>query len=129
MSYTDGKAGCYSEGDGRPGPKTHKGLVGVVTLAGNLTITDEYRNVLRLDPGGANRDVTLDATTHKAGRYFRIVNGADAAENLVVKNADGDTIATINQNEQGEFFYAEERAQASDADNWVLLCITAIALS
>lgn len=129
MSYTDGKAGCYSEGDGRPGPKTSKGLLGVVTLAGALTITDEYRNVLKLDPDGSNRDVTFDATTHKAGRYFRIINNAGGAENLVVKNAQGDTIATINQNEQGEFYYAEELAQANGADNWVLVCITTIALS
>lgn len=129
MSHTDGKAGCYSEGSGRPGPKTHKALVGVVTLAGALTLTDEYREVLKLDPGGNHRDVTIGATCNKAGRYFRIINAADAPENLVVKNTDGDTIATINQNEQGEFYYAEELESANDTDNWILICITAIALS
>ncbi len=130
MSYTDGKHDGYGSAPGpRAGSVTNKHALGTITLAGNLTLTDEYRSVLRIDPDGSHRDVTLGSTTHIPGRYFRIINTAGGVENLVVKNADGDTIATINQNEQGEFFYAAELEAASDADNWVLICITAIALS
>ena len=83
MTMANGKASGYSSEAHRPGGTTRKELLGVVTLSGALTVTDQYRDVLKLDPGGAHRDVTLDATTERPGRYFRFVNAADAAENLV----------------------------------------------
>ena len=49
------------------------------------------------------------------------MNAADAGENLVVKNVAGDTIGTINQNEQGEFIH--------EAGVWTLVAISTIALS
>lgn len=94
----------------------------VATLAANLTIDgDIAANVLKLDPGGSARDVTLPAVDVYSGVMYRIVNAADAAENLVIKNAGGDTIATVNQNEQAEVF--------SDGTDWVLLAVTTIALA
>jgi hypothetical protein len=93
----------------------------VETLAAARTITRADPFVCKLDPGGAHRDVTLDAA--HTGGYRRIVNAADAAENLVVKNAAGDTLATINQNEQGEFM------ANSATGAWTLVCVTTIALS
>lgn len=103
------------------GLKRIDGSVYVGTLTGTLTLTGRYASCLKLDPGGANRDVNLEAEEGNAGLYRRIVNAADAAENLVVKSDAPATIGTINQNEQGEFY--------CDGTNWILLCITAIALS
>jgi hypothetical protein len=91
------------------------------TLTGAITVGPTYPNVCKLDPNGAHRDVTLDAVATNAGLVRRFVNAADAAENLVLKNVGGDTIATINQNEQGEVY--------CDGATWALLCVTTIALS
>lgn len=97
------------------------GLAYVATLSGALTLSGRYPQILKLDPGGAHRDVTLDAESAAGGLYRRIINAADAAENLVVKSDAPATIATINQNEQGEFY--------CDGTDWILLAITTIALS
>ncbi len=59
-------------------------------------------NTLYFDPGGASRDVTLPAEASSSGKWFRIVNEADAAENLVVKDDGGSTIVTIGQNEEAQ---------------------------
>jgi len=91
------------------------------TLTAALTLDVTYPNVCKFDPGGAHRNVTLDAVAKAAGVTRRIINSADAAENLVVLNAAADTIGTINQNDQGEFY--------CDGATWVLICITVIALS
>lgn len=82
---------------------TLAGDTGVIqsTLSGNATLSLGSPNYQRLDPNGANRDVTLPAVT--AGAWFHITNIADAAENLVVKNAGGSTIGTLNQNEAAVF--------------------------
>jgi hypothetical protein len=96
-------------------------LAHVATLTGDLTIDATYPEILKLDPGGASRNVTLDAEPTNSGLYRRIINAADAAENLVVKNDAAATIGTINQNEQGEFY--------CDGSDWILVAITAIALS
>lgn len=99
------------------------------TLTGTTALDATYPSILKLDPGGAARDVTLDAeeSIPSTGLYRRIVNAADASENLVVKNDAGSTIGTINQNEQGEFYNAG--AQDGTASAWVLINITTIALS
>ena len=68
------------------------------TLAGDLTIDGTYGTFVRLDPGGAHRDVTLPAEEGATGACYLIINAADAAENLVVKNDAGGTVVTVGQN-------------------------------
>lgn len=106
------------------GPMFHE-----MTLAGNITLDATYPYILKADPGGAARDITLDteANLPSKGITRRIVNAADAAENLVAKNAAGDTIATINQNEEAELYNAGPQDGTDSA--WVLVRIVTIALS
>lgn len=87
-----------------PGLKAVKKAWYVTTLDAALTLDDTYPNNLRLDPGGAHRDITLPAVATNEGVEFHIVNAADNAENLVVKNVGGDTIATINQNDSARIY-------------------------
>lgn len=91
------------------------------TLADDLVLDVTYPNVLKLDPGGEARDVELDVIATSNGLHRRIINAADAAENLVLKNASGDTIATVNQNEQAEVY--------CDGSSWILVAVTTIALA
>lgn len=92
------------------------------TLTGNKTLDDTYGTVLKLDPGGAHRNVLLPAEADVRGCTFTIINAADAAENLVVKDDSGDTtLATINQNEAAHF--------VCDGTTWTLLYVQTIALS
>lgn len=98
-----------------------KGLFQAETLAGNITLTAAYPSLLKLDPGGSSRNVTLDTIAESSGAVRMFVNAADAAENLVVKNPAGDTIVTVNQNE-GAIVYC-------DGSSWTLVCVLTIALS
>lgn len=91
------------------------------TLSGTTALDETYPNRLKLDPGGASRDVTLDAVATSDGLWYHIVNAADAAENLVLKNAGGSTIATINQNEEAIVY--------CDGTSWRLFRVATIALS
>lgn len=91
------------------------------TLDAALTLDATYPNVCKLDPGGAHRDVTLDAIAANTGLSRWIISGADAAENLVVKNPAGSTIGTVNQNEAGLFY--------CNGSTWALVYIQTIALS
>ena len=74
-------------------------LFTVETLSGNLTIDTTYGNLMRIDPGGASREVTLPAVAGADGAFFVIVNAADAAEDLVVKDDSGSTVCTANRDE------------------------------
>ena len=91
------------------------------TLSGNLTVTVKHPMILKLDPRGAARAVTLDGEAGCPGRVRWSVNAADAAENLVVKNDGGSTVATINQNESAVVY--------CDGTAWSLIAVVAIALS
>lgn len=78
----------------------------VITLSAALDLStaanaDRYGQILNLDPGGAHRDVTLEAEENRAGFWRAFINEADNAENLVIKDDGGNTIITINQNEFG----------------------------
>lgn len=95
------------------------GLYAEATLAGNLTLDEFSAQWLKLDPDGTHRDITLPAV--EDGLYFHIVNTAGGAENLVVKNAAGSTIGTVNQNEEGIF--------VSTSSAWKLLRIATIGQS
>lgn len=72
------------------------GLSAIETLSDNLTLDTTYGNLMALDPGGSARDVTLPAP-FDGGWYF-VVNTADAAETITVKDSGGGTIATVAQN-------------------------------
>ena len=98
-----------------------KGIYHSATLAGDVTMDDTYPNYLKLDPGGSARNVTLPtAAAALNGRIYKIVNAADAAENLLVKSG-ANTIVTINQNEAAEV--------VCDGGAWALIHVVTIALS
>ena len=124
MSTSDGLTGYSSTFlDGGAGPHVCFGrYAGAgITLAANLTLTAGYTNFLRIDPGGSARDVTLPAEATSEGMAFRILNTADAAENLVVKDDGGSTIVTISQNEAAWV--------VCDGTSWNHMGIESIALS
>lgn len=73
------------------------------TLSSNKTLAYDDADMQRLDPGGSNRDVTLQEEAASKGRRVRILNTANAAEDLVVKNDGAGTIATLNQDEAAWF--------------------------
>jgi hypothetical protein len=103
------------------GAQTRKGGFATRTLSGTTALDHTYPAIVKLNPNGASRDVTLDPVANCPGLHRRIINAASAAENLVCKNVGGTEIGTINQNEQGEFY--------CDGATWTLICITTIALS
>lgn len=72
------------------------------TLGAALTITADMPCYITLDPGGASRNITMPVETQidNIGLTYLIRNGADAAEDLVIKASDGTTtVGTISQNE------------------------------
>jgi len=73
------------------------------TLAATLTLTDADPPLQFLDPGGAGRQINLPAEA-AANHPFYIVNEADAAETLTVKDDAGNTIDTVAQGEAKVFF-------------------------
>ena len=99
-------------------PVSHVGAFKSVTIAGDTTLTYRSASMLKIDPGGAGRNITLPSP--RPGGYFRITNAADAEEGLVVASSAG-TVATVGQNERAEFF-VEDGA-------WTFDCIETIALS
>lgn len=68
-----------------------------ITLADAFTIDATSPHFLRLDPGGAGRDVNLPV--HGKGLWFLLFNAADAAENLTVKDSGGAGVCVLNQTE------------------------------
>ncbi len=120
MSVSNGLASGTALQAGRVGPALIKEVLGVVTASGTVTLTNQYRNILKIDPGGSARDVLLPP--EEDGLFFWLVNGADAAENLVVKDDSGvSTLVTINQNESA--------VVACQGSTWYLVAVVAIALS
>jgi hypothetical protein len=75
--------------------ETLSGAVDLSTTAGRFT----RPFVWAPDPGGAHRDVTLEPEADAAGIVRLIMNSADAAENLVIKDDGGNTIVTLAQND------------------------------
>jgi len=72
------------------------------TLAAAKTLTKRDGHFLRFDPDGSARDITLPAVTpDDEGDFYVIGNTAGGAENLVIKNAAGSTVVTVNQSEAG----------------------------
>ena len=74
------------------------------TLAAAYTMPDNGVMYI-LDPGGAHRDVILPDTADFEGRMLVVINTADAAENLNVRETTAGTIrAAVAQNEQAFLF-------------------------
>ena len=63
-----------------------KGGVESVTLTGSLTLDAADANVLNLDPGGADRTVTLLAEDSAVGALFWVRNSADATEGITIND-------------------------------------------
>jgi hypothetical protein len=98
-----------------------------ITMTGNLDVSavpGRYAQVLKLDPGGSARDLTLWDADETAGLMLRLINGADAAETITVKESTADggsTIETIEQNTEIELF--------SDGSAWSFVLKRTIALT
>jgi len=115
--------GLHDYSDAEPGSERHvrnKRALGVMTLSGNLVLTKLYRNRLKIDPAGA-RDVTLPAEASSDGLWFEIINAANAAETITVKDDGGATIIAILQNRKASVY--------CDGVAWYHTGLTTIALS
>lgn len=75
------------------------------TLGATLTLDADMGDTLLLDPGGAGRTVLLPPEANAVNRAIRIINTADAAETLTVKeDSNTTTIGTVEQGEDASFF-------------------------
>ncbi len=89
------------------------GAFRVATLSDADILTHSSAQIQVLDPGGSSRDVTLTSEgVGDDGYFFVVVNTADAAENLVLKDAGGSTIATIPENGWGVVYMDGSQAWA-----------------
>lgn len=69
----------------------------VQTLSADYTVLPTDPNILVLNPGGSNRNITLpDPSTLTPGHSFTIQNPDGATGNLVIKNIGGSTLATVS---------------------------------
>lgn len=96
--------------------------VNTETLAAGKTLTATDAKVQALDPGGAARNVDLPDMSDIGFGEFIIINTADAAEVITVRDAANSnaTVCTPTQNEAARVFWAEGKwysapGQASDA--------------
>lgn len=92
-----------------------KGHYSSETATGAVTLDSTYGTFIKIDPGGAARDVTLPAEAGSEGRTLLICNTADAAEDLTVKDDGASTIGTVSQNECAIF--------TCDGTSWYLVFI------
>jgi hypothetical protein len=75
------------------------------TLAGNLTLVVTDPTLQFVDPGGANRTITLPAEEDSEGLVFIIANRADAANEIItVANDAAGAICTPNTDESAIVF-------------------------
>lgn len=120
MSVSDGLSSVLALQGGRVGPVVLKELAASITAAGTVTMTNQYRNILKIDPGGAGRTVLLPP--EEDGLCYWIVNAADAAENLTVKeDSNTTTVVTINQNESA--------VVVCMGSTWILIGVLSTAIS
>ena len=88
-------------------PVIRKGLklaYAAQAIADNFAVTVDHPSLLFLDPNGGAKDVLLPAEASSAGLVFIIVNTADAAETITVKDdGDSSTIGSLAQGAVGLF--------------------------
>jgi hypothetical protein len=76
------------------------GQVVTQILAGTFTPAVPLAFAYALDPGGAGRKIIPPLETSSKGLWFYVINTADAAEDITVRNnADGADRGVISQNE------------------------------
>lgn len=71
----------------------------ILTLGAAYVVDGDLPQLLFLDPGGAGRNVDLPAEADSKGLFFIIVNTADAAEALTIRNDAAGTVGSVTQNE------------------------------
>lgn len=86
------------------------------TLAGAVVLDQTYPSICAFDPGGAGRNVDLEGVDNgdpaSHGKLRLIINKADAAETLTVRDAGGTTIGSVAQNKAGLFYHDEDTGWA-----------------
>lgn len=100
-AYVDVEPAVEQAPLGQRSAVANTGNINTEALADTKALSVGDEEVHFLDPGGQNRDVTLPAEASSTGLSYLIVNTADAAEDLVVKDDGAATIITISQNEAG----------------------------
>lgn len=81
------------------------------TLGGDITLDKKCCPVQLLDPGGADRTVSLpdlsDFSKEVEGIMFMVVNMADAAEDITLADLANSsaTVATVNQDDMAFVFW------------------------
>lgn len=74
------------------------------TMTGDETLDDSTGCFVKRDPGGSARNLTMPTETGRAGAFYWLVNAADAAENITVKDSGGSTVVTLNQNDSAVLY-------------------------
>lgn len=72
-----------------------------LTLSAALSLAGMHEHVLRIDPNGSNRNVTLDNPEQNKGRWY-IIRHVGAADSVIVKDG-ASTIATLSTGDVGLF--------------------------
>ncbi len=121
ISESTADAGVTVDGVLNKDARTYDANVNDELLAAAKVLVIGDAQFQRLDPGGATRLVDLPAEAVSTGLAYRILNTADAAEDLTVRDDGGGTIATVSQNEAAWF--------ACDGTTWFHNGIETIALS
>jgi hypothetical protein len=100
----------------------------IETLEAPRVMTHDDAQMIAFDPNDVgHRVVTLPAP--RKGAWFWIFNHAGAAENLLLRQADGTTVVgTVNQDESALVFCPADD-EDEGAAGWLLLAVVAISLS
>ena len=92
----------------------------------DVVLSSKASQWLRLDPGGASRNVDLPGVAEgledSDGAWFMVLNTANAAEDLTVRDPAGATVATVSQNQRALFV-------GTGGETWAHMGIETIALS
>jgi hypothetical protein len=75
------------------------GGANVEAIAAGKTLTASDATFQKLDPAGGPVNVDLPAEASSNGLWFYIMNDADAAETITVRNDAAGTVVTLPQNE------------------------------